>query len=78
MKVTIVGANFAALAAIDRLRRWDLGRNLQLTVVAPKAEFFYQPSLIWIPTGGRTPEQIHLSLASYFERMGVDFVQARA
>lgn len=78
MKVTIVGTNFAALAAIDRLRKSDLGRNIQLTVVAPKPEFFYQPSLIWIPTGERTPEKITIPLATHFERVGVDFVQAHA
>ncbi|HAT51609.1 MAG: NAD(P)/FAD-dependent oxidoreductase [Nitrospirae bacterium] len=78
VKVIIVGANFAALAAIERLRDLDLGRNLQLVVVAPKPEFFYQPSLIWIPTKGRTSEQLHVPLTPFFERMGVDFVPAHA
>ncbi|MBF0346595.1 MAG: FAD-dependent oxidoreductase [Magnetococcales bacterium] len=66
------------MAAIDRLRGLDPGRNLKLTVVAPKPEFFYHPSLIWIPTGGRTADRIRVSLSNHLERMGVDFVQARA
>ncbi|MBF0110198.1 MAG: FAD-dependent oxidoreductase [Magnetococcales bacterium] len=78
MNVTIVGTNFAALAAIDRLRTLDTGRTLDLTVVAPRAEFFYQPSLIWIPTGGRSSRSLHVPLESYFARMGVRFIAARA
>ncbi|MBF0434380.1 MAG: FAD-dependent oxidoreductase [Magnetococcales bacterium] len=78
VNITIVGANFAALAAIRRIKQHDLGRSLNITVVAPKPEFFYQPSLIWIPTGSRTRDQIHVSLLDFFERMGVHYVQARA
>ena len=53
-RVTIVGAGFAALTAIRRLRA--AAANLHIDVVAPRPEFVYYPGTIWIPTGLRRPE----------------------
>jgi sulfide:quinone oxidoreductase len=77
-QVTIIGSNFAALAAINRLRNLDAGRRLQITVIAPKAEFFYHPSLIWIPSGARQGADLKCNLADFFSRMGVTHHQGRA
>ena len=73
MNVTIIGSGFAALAAVRRLRRLDLGRVLAITMVAPRPTFTYLPSLIWFPSGHRTREDIVLSLEAHLDRMGVDF-----
>lgn len=78
MNVTIIGCSFAALAAINRLRLLDLGRKIQLTVIAPSATFVYLPSLIWIPSQLRQRQDIVIPLAGYFERMGVFFHQGEA
>ncbi len=71
MRVTIIGSNFAALAAIQKLRSLDPGHALDLTVISPKAEFFYNPSLIWIPSRLRNREDLKCDLGPFFERMGV-------
>lgn len=75
MNVTIIGCGFAALAAIRKLRLLDLGREIGITVIAPKPTFTYLPSLIWFPSGKRKKKDIVVPLDAFFERMGVDFHQ---
>lgn len=73
MNVTIIGSSFAALAAINTFRQLDLGRSIAITLIAPKPTFTYLPSLIWVPSGERTREDITVSLENYFERMDVEY-----
>ena len=75
-RVTIVGSGFAALTAIKTLRKAD--RNIDITVVSPKAEFHYLPGSIWIPSKIREPEDLIIPLQPFFHRMGVKHVQAEA
>ncbi len=75
-RVTIVGAGFAALTAVQKLRAADPA--MEITVVAPKAEFTYLPGTIWIPPRLRTPEQLRISLDNFFRRMKVNFHQGSA
>ena len=70
-RVTIIGSNFAALAALRQLRRLDRNRTLDLTVISPRAEFFYHPSLIWIPSGRRNGDDLKCNLTPFFQRVGV-------
>ncbi|MBF0426608.1 MAG: NAD(P)/FAD-dependent oxidoreductase, partial [Magnetococcales bacterium] len=72
MNVTIIGSGFAALAAIRELRQLDPGRRVKVTVVAPRAEFVYLPSLIWIPSELRHAADLRLDLQPFFARMGVE------
>ncbi|MBF0622156.1 MAG: NAD(P)/FAD-dependent oxidoreductase [Magnetococcales bacterium] len=71
MQVSIIGSGFAALAAVRKLRDLDLGRRLEITVISPKASLTYLPSLIWVPSGIRTGEDLRVSLERYFKEMGV-------
>jgi len=75
-RVTIVGAGFAALTAIRRLRAADA--SLHIDVVAPQPEFVYYPGTIWIPTGLRRPADLVVPLQPFFERMRVDYRRAAA
>lgn len=75
-RVTVVGTGFGALTAIRKLRAQD--KNLQIDVVAPKAEFVYYPGTIWIPTGLRKPEDLVIPLGNFFSRMNVQFHAAEA
>jgi sulfide:quinone oxidoreductase len=75
-KITIVGAGFAALTAVKNLRK--ISRDIEITLVAPKAEFIYFPGTIWIPSGIRKPEDLMIPLANFFKRMNVNFHQANA
>ena len=75
-RVTVVGAGFAALTAVKQLRRAD--PQLEITLVAPRAEMHYLPGMIWIPSGLRTREDLVVPLDKYFQRMKVNFHQASA
>lgn len=66
-RVTVVGSGFAALTATRTLRARD--RHLKITVVSPKPEFVFLPSLIWIPSGLRTRADMLVHLDEFFRRM---------
>jgi sulfide:quinone oxidoreductase len=73
-KITIIGAGFAGLSAIRQLRRQD--KHCEITLVAPRAELQYLPSLIWVPNGLRKREDIIVPLENFFRRKQVRFIQA--
>ncbi|RMG35739.1 MAG: NAD(P)/FAD-dependent oxidoreductase [Gammaproteobacteria bacterium] len=75
-RVTVVGAGFAALTAVRKLRA--LAPDLQIDLVAPKPEFVYYPGTIWIPTGLRKPEDLVIPLDNFFRRQKVSYHQAEA
>lgn len=75
-RVTIVGAGFAALTAVQKLRAADPG--MEITLVAPKPEFTYLPGTIWIPSGLRQPEDLLISLDNFFRRMKVQYHKGSA
>jgi sulfide:quinone oxidoreductase len=75
-KITVVGSGFGALTAARHLRALD--REARITVVAPRPEFVFLPSLIWLPTGQRQPEDIVRPLAGFFERHRIRYHQASA
>jgi len=75
-QVTVLGTGFAALTSVRKLRAAD--KSLEITVIAPKAEMVYLPSLIWLPSGQRAPEDIVLPLDNFFQRNNIRFVQAAA
>ncbi len=70
-RITVIGAGFGALTAVQKLRKLDPG--LHIDVIAPKAEFIYLPGLIWIPVGLRKAADLTISLDNFFKRMKVDF-----
>lgn len=73
-KVTVIGAGFAAMTAVKSLRKANA--DVEITVISPRAEFVYLPSLIWIPSRIRTPEQLSVPLDKFFTRMRVEHIQA--
>ncbi len=75
-RVTVVGSGFAALTAIRKLR--SSGMEMEITLVAPKAEFHYLPGIIWIPSGIRQPEDLIVPLNPFFQRMRVKHHAAEA
>jgi sulfide:quinone oxidoreductase len=58
--IVILGAGFGALTAVRELRR--RAPDARISLVAPKAEFVYLPSLIWVPTGLRQGKDLILPL----------------
>ncbi len=75
-KVTVVGAGFAALTGARKLREQQ--KNLEITLVAPRPEFVYMPSLIWIPSGRRSPRDITMPLERFFSRYDIQYHQGYA
>ncbi len=75
MNITILGTGFAALTAVRTLRRQD--RNVNITVISPKAEMIYLPSLIWLPSRLKSGDDLRVDLNNFFRRMNVNFVEGR-
>jgi sulfide:quinone oxidoreductase len=73
--IVILGAGFAALTAVRELRK--RAPKTRLTLVAPKAEFIYLPSLIWIPSGLRKGSDLILPLDRFLQDHQVEFVAGR-
>ncbi len=70
-EITIIGAGFAALTAIKEIRKKN--KETSITLIAPKAEFIYLPSLIWIPSEKRTADDLRIDINSFFKRNDVTF-----
>ena len=75
-RVTVIGAGFAALTAVRKLRAADPALGIDL--IAPKPEFVYYPGTIWIPTGLRQPQDLVIPLTGFFERLGVTYHETSA
>ena len=73
--IVIIGAGFAALTAVRTLRKHD--SSLRITLVAPRAELVYSPSLIWVPAGLRQARELHIDLSGFFAEQRVDFHAGR-
>ena len=75
-RFTVIGAGFAALTAVRKLREAD--PEAEITLVAPRPEFVYLPGTIWIPSRLRSPEDLVIPLDNFFARMRVNYHQGSA
>lgn len=73
MNITILGTGFAALTAIKKTRK--NAPKATITVIAPKEEMLYYPSLIWIPSGLRKGDDLRVNLHNFFNRQNVQFIE---
>jgi sulfide:quinone oxidoreductase len=73
-RIAIIGAGFAALTSVQRIRA--LAPATEITLIAPHLEFLFYPSLIWIPSGLRQGEDLRIDLRAFLLRQGVRFHQA--
>ena len=71
-KITIIGSGFAGLTAIRTIRKQD--KIAEITLISPKAELVYMPSLIWVPSGVASKKDIVIPLDNFFKRMNVHHV----
>ncbi len=71
-KITIIGSGFAGLTAVKTLRKKD--RTVKITLISPKAELVYMPSLIWVPSGAADKKDIIIPLNNFFKRMNVSHI----
>ena len=73
--IVIIGSGFAALTAVRELRRRN--QEARITLVAPKAELMYYPSLIWVPAGLRRGADLHIDVSGFLAEQRVEFHAGR-
>lgn len=76
-KVLVLGGSFGGLTAAIAIKH-ELEDDVDVTVISASDTFLFNPSLIWLPFGKRTPADITFPLAPTFESNGVEFVHAAA
>jgi sulfide:quinone oxidoreductase len=75
-RIAIIGTGFAALSAARRLRQLD--RQIEISVIGPRPELIFLPSLIWLPSGLRKAEDLRISLDNFFRCNDIRFVAGEA
>lgn len=73
--IVIIGSGFAALTAVRELRRRDA--SVRITLVSPRAELMYYPSLIWVPAGLRRGDDLRVDIAGFLAEQHVTFHAGR-
>jgi sulfide:quinone oxidoreductase len=73
-RITIAGAGFAAITGARELRKRL--PEARLTLVAPRPEFIYLPSLIWVPYGIRKGEDLRYDIRPLLEKLDVEYIEA--
>jgi sulfide:quinone oxidoreductase len=64
------------LSAVRKVRQLDA--TAEITVIAPRPEMIYLPSLIWIPSGKRKAEDLIVPLDRFIRDTRIQFVAAEA
>ncbi len=72
-KITVAGAGFAAITGVRELRKHL--PDAEITLVAPRPEFVYLPSLIWVPYGMRNGDELRYEIKPLLGKLGVKYVQ---
>lgn len=75
-QISIIGAGFAALSTARKLR--ELDASVEITLIAPKAELIFLPSLIWIPSGKRKADDLRIPLGRFLSDYRIHFVAGEA
>jgi sulfide:quinone oxidoreductase len=71
-RIIIVGSSLAGFTAATELGQ-ALGDSHDVTVISKSDEFLFMPSLVWVPFGLRTREDITFAVGPALEEQGVDF-----
>ena len=72
-KITVAGSGFAAITGARELRKQLPGADI--TLVSPKPEFVYLPSLIWVPYGLRKGEDLRFDTRPLLKKLNVSYIQ---
>lgn len=75
--VLVLGGNFAGLTAALALRH-QLKGEVDVTLASASDRFLFTPSLIWLPFGKRSGEDITFPIEPTLDRHGVDFLHQAA
>jgi NADH dehydrogenase FAD-containing subunit len=75
--VVVLGGNFAGLTAALGVHH-ELRGDVDVTVISASDKFLFTPSLIWLPFGKRSVDDITFPLAPTFEEHGINFIHESA
>jgi sulfide:quinone oxidoreductase len=73
-RITVAGAGFAAITGVRALRKQL--PDAEITLLAPKPEFIYLPSLIWLPYGIRSGDDLRHDIRPLLNDLDVRYRQA--
>ncbi|MBZ5741217.1 NAD(P)/FAD-dependent oxidoreductase [Nocardioides mangrovi] len=76
-KIIVLGANFGGMTAALKIKH-ELHGDVDVTVVAASDRFLFTPSLIWLPFGKRSTDDITFVVAPTLEHHDIDFVHVAA
>lgn len=77
-RILIAGAGFSGhYAALVLQRKLKGKRQHQITVVSPREEFIYYPSLIWVGIGAMQAPEAQFPLEPVYKRKGIEWMQGR-
>lgn len=76
-RVIVLGAGISGHTAALHLRRM-LGKQHEVLVVSPNADYNWIPSNIWVGVGRMNTKQVSVPLAPVYKRKKIDFRQAKA
>ncbi len=76
-RTVVLGSSFAGLTAALELRK-RLDDQHEVVVLDPRDHFTFIPSLIWLPFGRRSADDVTFPLAPLYDRKGIEFVNEAA
>ena len=76
-KILVLGSSFAGLTASLSLKR-ELRDDVDVTVISPSDVFVFNPSLIWLPFGKRTADDVTFPVTPTLDHHRIDFVHHAA
>jgi len=75
--VLVLGSSFGGLTAALAVKH-ELHGDVDVIVISPGDHFVFNPSLIWLPFGKRTPQDIIFPVAPTLEQHEVEYIHAAA
>lgn len=72
-RIVVLGGSFAGLTAALELKRL-LKEQAEVTLISKQDHFVFIPSLIWVPSGWREPEDISFKLQPTLNERGIMFL----
>ena len=76
-KVLVLGSNFGGLTTALAVKH-ELHGDVDVTVISPSDLFVFNPSLIWLPFGKRSPQDLSFPVTPTLEHHGTEFVHHAA
>jgi len=76
-KIVIMGGGVSGHTAASFLNKW-LGKEHEVIVVTPNSQWNWIPSNIWVGVGEMSKEDVVFPLAPVYEKVGIDYRQAKA